>query len=320
MGSGGARRTPVPVVPRDPLQKALQRYAAVAADPFNFGPYNFLQTSKGVNGSALLLASEFLNHILSVAPAGQIGSKVLQRALVSLQRDNILARFPLGANVWQGIGSFNDRYVSHWADVLTARVTVVLNHLRRVRYNATKRRQCMGNLTGEEQGKLSALLDQMPSLPASAPSSSASMASSMANLEDLPDLADVQTGTSVEPDNLVEPEMHPDEPEPPSVEPEMHPVEPENPSVEPEMHPLEAEMHQVEPEMHPVEPDMHVEPKIIPLQDTMHAESISTAGPDTFDPQFSPQEGWQGGGHCSGLGMWKCKLSQTTKRSLTSSR
>ena len=254
MVSGGARRTPVPVVPHESLEKFLQSYVARAADPFNFGSYNYMVASLGANGGGLVAAAEFIHHVLAVAPECQIQTKALSKALVSLQRSNALARFPLGANVWQGIGSFSDKQVHHWADILSSRILVLLNHVRRVRYNETKRRQCLANLTQNEQDQLQAIFDMVPDAAAPPPPSS-NAGSSTANFDDIPDLQDV-TGTIDGTDTMVEPGSN--------VEPDTM-VEPGS-IVEPDTM---------------VEPDPNVELEIEPKhppQDTIHVQSNTSTG------------------------------------------
>ena len=183
---GGARRQAVPKVPADALQACLRNYMLASPDPFNFGAYNTMPSSSlGASGAGMLCALDFLDALLEVAPEGHLSGKLLGTTLVKLQRDNVMSRFPLGSPPWQGISNFSDKSVGHWADVITYRVTILLNHVRRIRNNAVKRSQCMRVLSVGEQERIQRVLDKLPSeADSNAPSSTASAPPQMTDVDD----------------------------------------------------------------------------------------------------------------------------------------
>ena len=130
-------RRPVPKVDSLNLLDVLDKYVrtkGVKAAVF-FGPYAHIGRTQAAYAPGLAFNFDILEALLSVAPAGEVKSRVLKGHLMTLQAkyDGLSNNSPFSKDLWSG----------HRADI----ISTMLCHLRRVRQDTIRARQMQHTAT-----------------------------------------------------------------------------------------------------------------------------------------------------------------------------
>ena len=149
-GRGGSRKVPITAVDVGALQEVIDLAVTKFKDKaFYFGDYDTITVNMAASGSGLLQCQWWLKKLLPMC-SGEILPWQLKNA------------------IRKHAGTHNNGQYRHdlWSANQAARITVVLNHWRRLKYNAVKRRQALQKLGKIRQGSLEALLALSPGLKA----------------------------------------------------------------------------------------------------------------------------------------------------------
>jgi hypothetical protein len=121
--------------------------------PFNFGTYSKMnKAQQAVDGKSLLLALALLTAIVAAAPTANINGDGCKAAL---QRTLDIAR-KAGKNL--NTSSFPDSQLCKW---FARRVTIMLHHLRRLKRQPTKWKECIAKMKAEDITQLEGLVGQV---------------------------------------------------------------------------------------------------------------------------------------------------------------
>ena len=155
---GGARRKPATQLCSSTLEELLTGYIAIAPEPFRFGIYDTLQPQKAAVGPGLVACAPFLKRWLRYFPECDVAAKQLVGVLSHLVANGCMSRFPPGHAVWSGCNIVEHKQREWWAAKVAAKLTVIFNHMRRLKGSSEKKRQAFLGVPQEGKEELECLL------------------------------------------------------------------------------------------------------------------------------------------------------------------
>ena len=152
--------------------QVLGNYIVTSSHPFQFGPYDFLKPAQAASAIGLLNCLPFLELWLVKFPACQITSRKFSTILCALVESGAMCRFGPHHEVWAGCNPALAKPRVTWADLQTAKIIVILYHLRRLHFSSEKKQQCFRGLPADSTKALQKILDliKIPDITASSQS------------------------------------------------------------------------------------------------------------------------------------------------------
>ena len=142
---GGARHKPAPVVDEDILMTIFEKHRDVIS---NFGTYESVSRTQAVRGKGLLHCFALLDDLLEACPSADCPAPSAKQAMHKLAMNHPTVNGTVyNCNVW--------------ASLRCERLGTVLNHLRRLRREPARMKQCCLALTGAQIGQLKELLGKV---------------------------------------------------------------------------------------------------------------------------------------------------------------
>lgn len=144
-GRGGARRKSSPVVDADILATIFEKHKSIVA---NFGVYESTSRNQAVKGKGILHCRPLLWDLLEACPIGDMPAPSAKQAMAVL----VLNDPSLNSTIYN---------TSIWSQLRCERVGTLLYHLRRLKREPARFKQCALTLTGEELGLLKSLMAKL---------------------------------------------------------------------------------------------------------------------------------------------------------------
>ena len=141
----GAKRRKVPTVDSGVLVGIFQEHKELVLNQKGLGEYERISRTQAVSGNALAECHKLLRDLLVAQPGGELAGAATREAMCSL-----LQSYP----------KYNQTKFSNavYAGLRFDRVSVMLNHLRRLKNDAEKRRQCCATTSGAAWAQILDLL------------------------------------------------------------------------------------------------------------------------------------------------------------------
>jgi hypothetical protein len=148
-------RLPSPSVDDAILQESMSRYVREVgcSKAFDLGVYAGIPIGNGVRGRGLLYVSSLICMLLESAAHLIFTHLGLKGVIV-----NVAYAIP---GLWPDKDRAKGRPIDRWASDIAERLFCICNHLRRVKHSSVRHRQCMADLSTEEQDRLQQLLDKV---------------------------------------------------------------------------------------------------------------------------------------------------------------
>ena len=142
---------------------ALQSYLMNSPAPFQWGAYCTLKNSQAANGEGLCLANDFVVCWLQTFPTASSGGLIkFTDSLSQLISLGVLSRFPIGHRVFEGLSMSNPSQKKIFVDRCYSKVQCIFYHLRRLKSNSVKRRQCLDQVEPKQKEILEHMISLVP--------------------------------------------------------------------------------------------------------------------------------------------------------------
>ena len=148
-------RLPSPSVDDAILQENMTRYVrdVGCSKAFDLGVYSGIPIGNGVRGRGLLYVTTLICMLLESAAHLIFTHLGLKGVIV-----NVAYSIP---GLWPDKDRAKGRPIDRWASDIAERLFCICNHMRRVKHSSVRHRQCMADLSTDEQDRLQVLLDQV---------------------------------------------------------------------------------------------------------------------------------------------------------------
>ena len=142
---GGARHKPAPVVDEDILMTIFEKHKEVIS---NFGAYESVSRAQAVRGKGILHCMALLEDMVEACPSADCPAPSAKQAMQKLAVNHPSVNSTVyNCNVW--------------ASLRCERLGTILNHIRRLRREPARLKQCCLTLTGVQIGQLKELLGKV---------------------------------------------------------------------------------------------------------------------------------------------------------------
>ena len=158
---GGPRRRAARPLCSQSVHEVLTQYVSQDSQPFQFSKYNHLQLTQAASGVGLLRCSAFLRLWLSSHPDCQLSHKQFVSVLGGILQAGSLSRFPPGHLIWEHVNLQQEKQKEWWCAKQAAKLTVIFNHLRRIKSNSTKWTQAVRGMSQKGQEELKGIVDMV---------------------------------------------------------------------------------------------------------------------------------------------------------------
>ncbi len=130
-GRGGARHRAAPEVDKSLLLQLFGEFLNVLSD---LGGYERRSRADAVDGAALVASRPFLDRLLDICPTAELKGVSCKAALLDLVTENPAINRTQYKNIV-------------FAGMRQERLCTIMNHLRRLKREKSRLKQCLGNLT-----------------------------------------------------------------------------------------------------------------------------------------------------------------------------